>query len=311
MKTDLGPLGVLVAGACATVGSTPLSSPLTWQPQGTVLSASSSVDLNSVLEPSVVYDGKFRMWFTCDVNVCYAESMDGKSWQRDSGWAISNHVHGYVLKNQGQYYFFGASLEGHTQTIDMSTSVDGRTWQSPQPVLRLAKTSWDSIYFGNNAVWVEDAGLRNQEWKMLYEALTPRGWSLGLAISDGGRIWIRASNNPVLVGFGGPMPFKRANGTYIAWVHSAAFLPSDIYRTTSTDLIHWTKPILDLARATPDEGVGSLVGQVADAQIVGKDYVTYLFYTATPDGSDEGGGFHIKLARINRSLDYVLKMERP
>jgi hypothetical protein len=81
-----------------------------------------------------------------------------------------------------------------------------------------------------------------------------------------------------------------------------ATLPSDLTGvwTASAPAGPWTAPTtLDLQRATFDEGPNGFVGQLNKPTTLDLNGICYLFYSATTDGGQQGGGFHTKLAVAN------------
>jgi hypothetical protein len=280
-----------------------------WDSQGTVLSASIVVDENNVFEPTVIYDTNpqilttstyvFKMWFTSgwnSVGINYAESTDGISWTRYPSVVVAGHDRSFVFKSGSTYYLYATPAA--MNQIDLYTSVDGVTWVLDIAAVLTLGTSWDSAYLANMCVWIEGTN----EWKMLYEAQSGGSWSIGLATSSDGRVWTKSASNPVFTGagsYGGP-DIHRIGSNYYLWLHASAVagLPTDIYGYNSTDMISWIQSpsMAVLSRTTWDEGPNTSYGQVADVSLVEANGKTYLFYSASPNGTTQNASAHIKLA---------------
>ncbi len=94
-----------------------------------------------VQEPSVIYDGKYKMWFNASLpgdkyKIGYAESDDGINWSvsdsyvfegDQASWEKGNATNPEVLLLNGKYYMWYAG--GPTWKIGLATSNDGKNWQ--------------------------------------------------------------------------------------------------------------------------------------------------------------------------------------
>jgi hypothetical protein len=267
-----------------------------WRHTGTVVTGTSALEF-AAQEPTVILEGgTFKMWYTCGWaigNICYATSSDGIKWS--AGTVLSSLGglnHSFVFKNGSTYYFYGAN----DTSFERFHSADGLTWtRDGSGLLPVNGAGWESREVGNIDVWVAE-GI----WYALHEARGTK-WTIGLATSSDGLTWTEYAGNPVIGGSiiggcGGP-EMHRVGTTYAVWAHCFG-LPSDIYLATSTDLHAWTlRPFGQLLRMTPDEGVSSAQGQVADPTLVEVGTNTYLYYSATdtqnPTSTD---AMHIKLA---------------
>ena len=288
-----------------------------WSRVGTVLPAGFTADQSNLYEPSVIHESGcvvltspcFKAWFTAGwgtTNINYAESLDGVNWTRylSAGVpvnVVAGHARSSVFKKGSTYYMYATPLPAQNQ-IDQYTSSDGVTWTlAHAAVLTLgAGGHWDDTHFANTFVWVESG----PAWNMIYEANHGGNWSLGLATSTDGITWAKSGSNPILSNVSAPFVYPRTPGSlYYLWVNSG-FLPSDIWLYSSTNLTTWTKvlPWPALWRTFSDEGPLGLVGQVADPFLVEVDGQTYFYYTATVDGSQQSGAFHLKLAVSNTGL---------
>lgn len=270
-----------------------------WDRQGVAFDATQAAEGHNVEEPHVIYESGgqiitsvenvFKMWygvggFGAQVNLCYAESIDGLSWTKYSrNPVVTNFRRACVFKSDGIYYLFGADVAASYDHYDVYTSCDGVNFSlAGNNVMAVGSSGeWDSDQLANSFVWTEGS-----IWYMIYEAKQPGGvWKLGLAttLCPTGT-WTKYLANPVVSGIGtrsGPHIYKAANGTYYLWAQYcaiAANAPNEIGLWHSKNLIDW----LPLAtpywfRETSDEGVGSSGGQIADTTLVTVGEKSYFY----------------------------------
>jgi len=248
-------------------------------------------------EPQVIYDTEpqiltnltyvYKMWYRvgwATVSIYYAESADGLTWAKYASNPVldetGDHYCPFVLRlDNGTYVLYAGYGPWLGDTVYISQ--DGITWEvqnGGNPVIEPgAGSEWDSYAIGNVAVWVNSSGI----WNMIYEAYAVGSvWKLGLATSEDGIDWDKYPY-PIVSrsgACGGPSVIHLYD-TYFMFFHSAESggLPTEIYITSSKDLIHWTEPEHILARLYDWEGVGLSVGQVADPDIIliGDEWVMY------------------------------------
>ena len=286
-----------------------------WERYGAVLTGAVAWENNAVLEPSVIYDPDARLWKmwykagsltgagTLDA-VGYATSTDGLTWTKHAGNPIyGNGVGGEsaevtqprVYDFDGTFYMY-YQVTGSPNGLILATSTDGLTWTRIGEVLPFG--SLESS--GNNYVWREAA----DEWYMLIEAYNGTIWQIYLATSTNGTSFAFAnSGNPlttlqVATGgmYGGPRMAdpQKIDGLYHLWYHAASgsgTLPTNIYRSTSANLITWTTPELVLLHT----GTNYEIDQAADPIILEVDGTTYLYYDADDNTANASA---IKLARF-------------
>ena len=255
-------------------------------------------DTNGINEPQVIYETDpriltnetyvYKMWYRvgwATVSIHYAESVDGVIWTKYASNPVldvtGDHYCPFVLKHNGTYYLFASY--GPWQGDTLYNSTDGLSWSIMNGGNRVisvgAGAEWDSYAIGNVAVWVNSSGI----WNMIYEAYAGVGtvWKLGLATSTNGTTWVKHPN-PIVSrsgSCGGPSIVK-VGTTYFMFFHSSdsGGLPTEIYLTSSTDLMHWTTPDHILSRLYDWEGVGLSVGQMADPDVILVDGRFYMFY---------------------------------
>lgn len=287
--------------------------------QGTVLSATLAADQGNLQEPSVLWDSDpviltsedsvFKMWFTAgwaNPNIMYAESPDGRNWTRYSDTVVANYSRSSILKDGSTYVLYAVpSLGGNLARF---TSADGVTFTLTHSniVTAGAPGSWNASGVFNS--WVIKDGAT---YRMLIDGLGAGGYYDGYYTSSDGITWTPYAGNPVTY-LTGPY-FKKIGSTFWAWGHAAptgALVPTDIYRARSTDMITWTyDPIpynATLHRMTPDEGVDSVNGQVADVNLVEFRDSVFMYYSASPNGLSASGGLHLKLAVASIPIDSLI-----
>jgi len=270
-------------------------------------------------EISVIYDENpqiltseqyvFKAWYRVGWSagsIYYAESTNGIDWVKYASNPIlsdQNYYCPYVFKNNSAYYLY--VTVGFNYLVRFH-STDGISWINDGTVLSTSSSGWDSSHIGNPSIWIE-----NTTWYMLYEASDGSQWRIGLATSNDGLTWNKSSSNPVLSSngsVGGP-DIHKIDNKYYCFVHQSpsGTLPTDIYLYSSNDLINWQPEHEVLPRTTSDEGAGTSVGQAADPSALSLNGKTYLFFTASSDGTQVSGNAHIKLATINLNLDQYVK----
>ena len=266
---------------------------------------------------------EFRLWFTCgwmqEPGICYATSQDGVRWNRfndASHPSIRNLYHAFVFLDDRtrMYYAYGVEPFAPGAGFDRYHSSDGVVWTlDAKGLLASTGKGWDAQWNGNSFVWIEGS-----TWYILYEMFSGTVWQIGEATSSDGLTWKQYESNPVLTypgsGCGGPEMHKIGT-TYYVWATCAVrgFLPTNIYRFSSTDLHTWTRVDGNaagavLSRTTTDEGSESGVGQVADPSIVEVNGSIYMMYGATDTQDPQpDDAMHLKLAVVPLTLAQVVE----
>jgi hypothetical protein len=265
------------AGTWAKYGGNPILSPMT----------DDTWEITNNSEPSMIYeDGLWKMWYTGGLVRCsvgYATSNDGLVWEKyennpvlgQGRGSTANACHSSVFKHSGVYYAYFSAPDGAGKSIHRATSLDGLAWETTsQPVLGAG--TWD-VWNSNTFVWVEDG-----TWFMLYDSRVGDGvpWQMGLAKSADGIVWDKHPEPLTDLQMNGGTygaPFvRKENGLYSLWYCATNFpgvLPTDIYHSTSTDLLHWSETMLVLQRSVYYES-----DQVCDPFIVTVDGHDHLYY---------------------------------
>jgi predicted GH43/DUF377 family glycosyl hydrolase len=264
-----------LAAACAP----PPPAPVDTTPPP-VLTATLPWEGRAVQEPTVMFiNGTYRMWYRAagweDQPGCtlgYATSTDGVSWSKVDHPVLGQGAGGELGQTcfvsvdliGSVFYAFYGSGDGN---LRYATSNDGVAWQAQG--VAMAPGSWDLVV-ANTSVWVE-----NGTWKMVYEAFCSDGrWRMSSATGTGPSTWTKT--NAIFTDFdatpssmaGGPEVQVAPGGGYFLYFHRSAGnsnLPTDIYRSYSSDLEHWSPPALVLEHV----GRGWQYDQVADPSVVG------------------------------------------
>jgi hypothetical protein len=285
-----------------------------WVSKGTILTGTEVSEDGNVCEPNVIYESGaqilsgtvFKMWYTGGwtapntPKLHYAESADGITWSKYSSNPILTDIRcTKVIKIGAVYYLYAAKLD--LSAIDLYTSFDGLsfTLDTANILIKGTGIEWDSGGISNMDVIIESG-----TWYMYYEAFKAgTEYRIGYATSPDGVVWTKQTS-PIINGsasVSGPNLHK-IGANYYMWLHGNVAdisLPTDLYyRYKSTDLITWIKDTASFVyrRTTADEGVSTLIGQVADIEMMEVNDKVYMFHAASANGSDPSGSLHIKLA---------------
>jgi predicted GH43/DUF377 family glycosyl hydrolase len=156
--------------------------------------------------------GVYKLWYhgisDTTRQIGYAESSDGLSWTKYAGnpvlqpgpagaWDSGSICEPRVVHTGAQYYMFYTRCIG-SSGIGLATSPDGKSWTkyAGNPVLTTGSgNSWDSLQVSWGEVYHD-----GQRFFMWYpgKSSNTSGFSLGLATSSDGRVWMRSANNPVM-----------------------------------------------------------------------------------------------------------------
>lgn len=289
------------------VAITPISSDSPQQPN--VLYESGA----KILTPNA--DGKiFKMVFTTgadpNYNLNYAESNDGKSWTRyGANPVLAQHWGSRVFKRDGTYYLY-CSSKVFTTNIQVYTSTDLISWTLQNAsAITTSASGWDSVALGQfNVLTIDSNGVWwGYFWAINLLNFSTIRYNAGLATSLDGINWTKGLNNPVnslnngVLGNGTSWTgsfagyFANINGQYYCWSQmtqsgypgAGTALPTDILRwSASNPAGPWT-PLSNIAysRTIVSEGQNSRLGQVADPSLVEVNGSTYIYYSATSDGT--------------------------
>lgn len=284
-----------------------------WVRQGAVLTATETWEGLGILEPSVIYESGFKMWYRGgglhgpNSRVGYATSSDGLSWSKlgtsailgDGAGGESNRVICPNVRKFGStYYVYYSEID--TTVLKCAASANGTSGFALTDTGLALPTG--CLYFGNVSVWLDGSTYKalveayhdpSSLWKTYYatSSAIATGWSLG------------NSGNPLTtlsVGgmWGGP-DVQTINGRLESWYHAAVSgnTPTDIYRAHSTDAITWTQiaanPVLT------HTGSAFEIDQIADPCVLEVSGASYMFYDADDNGTDIAA---IKLATFAGTL---------
>lgn len=303
-----------------------------WQRKGTILRDPTC--LNVFQECNVRFDSGsqllgldpaepvFKMWFSGgntgtvigsggSGGMFYAESRNGfENWVMRPTAVIDVTSRSSIVRHNGTYYIYNgpeqkrfSSSDGVTFGIGEQLYFDG------------TPAAWEEGGKQNTCTWVEPDGT----WRMMYEGsgLVGNVWQVGLATSTDGINWVRSASNPVLRAEDGLLSASapdvhKIGDWYWGWFHgvpanaqgATTTIPTDLYRARSRDLVNWERtpryPIL--VRSTPDEGAGSVQGQIADVSLIEVGDKTFMFYEGGDGAIIEFRNFSLKCAVANMTL---------
>lgn len=163
-----------------------------------------SYDKRGQADPSVLYDGSWKMWFDCLKShtpdrwesIAYATSQDGEKWEKKGevlhigqGWESAFIHHPCVMKFNNRYFMYYAGsnrLDYQNMQIGLATSIDGISWQKHKsnPVLRTSADEWDCVNV-RPSVPVRVGNI----WYMFYWGFDGGSRSIGLAYSKDLFVW--------------------------------------------------------------------------------------------------------------------------
>jgi hypothetical protein len=262
-----------------------IPNPLGIQLQGPVLVATEPWEEQAVDEPTVLRDGDgYRMFYSGGFWNCFmgeAKSRDGVHWRKSHGPVLghgaggeaANACHSNVMVHDGTYYAYYSAADARHPAYELryATSDDGIHWTARGTALDVTPAEFMNA---NTFVWSETAGPGNEYWYMLYESMEFDGeWRIKLATGESPVAWhkIPMSFSDLSVGktpktYGGPWLVGDRYAGYTMYYHGGptGILPTYIYRSTSSDLVHWSGPqqVLILSQAWEFD-------QVADPSVVG------------------------------------------
>lgn len=254
-----------------------------------------------LLESTVIYEGGlFKQVYTghsgggfTSSQFGYATSPDGITWTRDAGNPFFGLGAGgrsgpvfqpNLFKVGSTYYLFYRSPGPDFLCVATATTLPNFTTVQTNIITNPdGQTQW------NNTSIVINGGT----WYMLAEGLKGSYYRTYLWTSSDGVTWTAGNGGAELIDlaisagtYGGP-DLWLIHGTWHVWYHAVptgGVLPTNIYHSTSADLINWATPNLVMSY-----GVQSFeVDQVADPSIVVVGGTAYLFYNGSDNTAEVG-----------------------
>ena len=285
-----------------------------WQLQGIAIAP---VGSDTPGQPNVLYESGakilsgtvFKMWFGSLNGVCYAESTDGINWTRYSSNPVlvpsgskSTGWTGYpkIFKHGSTYYAY--VVNGNFLTMSSWTSPDGITWTQQVSNAVTPSQSWsNSGFFGQLVVAGQDAA---GTWWGYYSGYNGIIYQVGRASSTDLLNWTAYAGNPAIGTIGGGF-FQQVGNRLYYWCQNVQTgiphfayngIPSDIARFHADAVTGpWVGPTAasTLYRINASQGIGSVLGQVADPCAISANGNLYLYTTVTPTGNGAPTNYQI------------------
>lgn len=297
-------------------------------PPKTIISGTVAWEMQSgygnTYEPNVVYDANPRIltglsnvykwwysggWSSPGIGYGESENIDDVVTKYSGNPIITGSARSCIFTLNGQRYMYRTNPSD--TAVDLYTLVNDVTPQlhTANVIVLGGGGAWDA---GNvaNTLAVIDAG--GNFLGTLYEAKSGvgAGWALGLCTGPNPWTLTKYGGNPIMaeagVSRGGPGLAKVIAGRWHIWMHGSTYgtgLPTDLfrYRSTGADL---TGPYEQypaeriLARRYTDEGIDTVVGQIADPVLIeAQDGQTWCAYAAASTGTSYTGMQHIKIIK--------------
>ncbi len=232
-----------------------------------------------VMEPSVLFDGMYKMWYSGQSGQYYqiglASSADGINWIKEAAnpvlipgpaiaWDDAGVRSPSVIFANNVYMMWFTGVTNSIYQIGLATSADGVLWNksTSNPVLTPdINNAWEDVSVRDPFVFKE-----GNQFVMYYSGKGSNGphniYQIGRAVSIDGINWIREVNNPVLtpgvapawddVYVMDPSVYKDGKG-FKMWYAGETNQVFQIGYATSSDGINWIRydqnPVL-----TPDPG---------------------------------------------------------
>jgi hypothetical protein len=302
-----------------------------WHRLGTIISSSLAADQNNVPENRTIIDTNcpllpnllanetcFRTWATTGwtsggVALWEAPTADPFAVIRSPTISPASHAHISVTKCGSTYFLTATNALGTSTGIDLYSSATGnQDWALLQAnVVVRGGSGFDTTNLGNTHLHCAGDLDATSNVYLYYEGFNGTNWSMGLATCasscfGGSATWTKSPSNPLISATGtmGGCEFRLLNGVIVARCHgeitaTPGQLPSDLWKWTGpspTGPFTISETVPDFPRATFDEGSISTVGQVNKPTTLDLNGVCYMYYSATSDGSQQAGSFHLKLA---------------
>ncbi len=224
-------------------------------------------DLIHVLDPFVINDDSYKMWYTGQTNlynqIGYATSSNGLNWTKNNSnpvlvagsataWDDAGVSNPSVLFDNGIYKMWYTGVTNSIYQIGYATSSDGIAWikYATNPVLVPdVSNPWEMTSVRDPHVIKT-----NGQYIMYFSARGATGpnniYQIGRAVSSDGINWIKEQTNPILTPGTYPSwdavyvmdPSVHFNGqNYQMWYVGTTGNISKIGYATSADGVTWTK----------------------------------------------------------------------
>jgi hypothetical protein len=288
-----------------------------WNKQGVIFPAVSGDlplgDQNCCIIPDtnaqILSGTVYKMWFTANQALAYAESLDGIHWTRSVSYpALTNAAFcPSVIKVGSTYHLYGQPVGVYN--INHYTSTDGVNWTGGTQVFTLGTAGqWDDgfVYYFT-PVYIDIGGT----WYAYYTAghlsggVATGALSTGLATSPDGLTWTRHVGNPIISNFWGIIKVTKVGSTFYTWAQTnnpgqgsgQPFVdPGEAARMQSTDLINWTNRVHSAHHSQMFENVSGVKGGYYPSFVMDIGGKAFQYASVSNDDADGGGFFQLTLA---------------
>ena len=276
-----------------------------WQKQGIILpglaadSTQGTSNPSNILPPStcVVLSGScYKMYFNCAgvSSLCYAESLDGKVWTRQSGPLLSAPCSFPAVWMDGTTY--NLYCQKDTAGFWLYTSPDGLTFSQfggSQIISVGAGGSWDAhdLYYFTPQATIAGTLYATYTADACGDGTCPNKTGIAISVDGHGQVWAKdLVHNPVVSDFWGVGVCQLVSGVYYCWgqsnqpgqgsANNPFQDPTDTLRMQTTDFITWTNPIHSIHHMQMWEGVNGNSGQGIGSQVIQIGTQTIMYGTS-------------------------------
>lgn len=299
--------GLNAAFSAASIGYATSTDGSSWTKSGSnpVFTATETWENGEVAPGTVIWDedgSLFKMWYHGGFNslprkIGYATSTDGISWTRGNSslpvlspgsagaWDESSVADACVLRLSATDYrmwYIGKGSAG-VNAIGYATSTDGISWtkESTNPVFeRESADVWDdnTVYGLCVRKRANDTGFWG--WYAADKDLVgPTSTGIGLAYSADGINWVRAKNNPILVGTTSPEE----------WISDPIWVLEDPVNQTIRVYYYYDDFSVSPAERSHREATGTLVPTIlTQVESVRTGTTDPHTFSVTPQGEPKG-----------------------
>lgn len=294
-----------------------------WTKQACVLPASAAELLNATIGtgntgflgmsfgPARFLSGNvYRGYFANGLGTNYAESIDGKVWQRYSGNPIISGKYGVdVFFYNGTYYLLTQVTPGNS-VPHLQTSTDGLTFTDQGACSGLSAGFYYGMHF---------ADVIGGTFYALFSGLNSGANnqpSTYLATSPDAKTWtVQNSGSPVIVGTFCGCQISKIGGSYYFWATQnqpgqgnaagSEFDPYEAVRYQSTNLTSWTAS-KSVHNSLISDSLNINTGGVAACAVIDVNGLAFMYYQGGPNDAAGNQIYQTMLATAPTSVENLI-----